>query len=150
MSLRTERAVLRAVEGFAPMRERLVCEKRLRPEAPGTEPCFLAELGEMFGATSWRNFRWAMRAVQCMLVLSDATVVSVVVVVVLVWLSLVWRRGGRRKGPSLRLLTFERCTCQRRSDRALLGRRGTVWRGISRPGGRFDRCAKEIPDGDTT
>lgn len=91
MGLRTEGAVLRVVEGFAPMRERLVCEERLRPEAPGTEPCFLAKLGEMFGATSWRNLRWAMRAVQCMLVLSDATVVSVVVV--LVWLSLVWRRG---------------------------------------------------------
>jgi len=53
MGLGTEFAVSRTMEGFAPMHERLVCEERLRPEAPGTEPCFRAELGEMFGASSW-------------------------------------------------------------------------------------------------
>ena len=34
------------VEGFTAMREQLVCEERLRPEAPGTEPCFRGFLGE--------------------------------------------------------------------------------------------------------
>lgn len=38
------------MEGFAAMRERLVCEERLRPEAPGTKPFFPWSLGEKFGA----------------------------------------------------------------------------------------------------
>jgi hypothetical protein len=40
MSLGTDSEVLRVVEGFATMRERLVYEERLKPEAPGTNSCF--------------------------------------------------------------------------------------------------------------
>ena len=69
------------------MRERLVCEERLRPEAPGTEPCFLAELGEMFGASSWANFRWTMRRVQCMLIFGRRDCCFAA------WLRLVWLWG---------------------------------------------------------
>ena len=50
MGARSDFEVSKLGEGFAAMRERLVCEERLRLEAPGTEPCFPCKCGRMFGA----------------------------------------------------------------------------------------------------
>jgi hypothetical protein len=63
------------VEGFAAMRERLVCEERLKPEAPGTKPCFPCSLGKTSGAS-----RLLMALEQCagMLVCGEAIALSLV------------------------------------------------------------------------
>jgi hypothetical protein len=39
------------VEGFAAMHKCAVCEERLKPEAPGTKPCFPCSLEKMSGAS---------------------------------------------------------------------------------------------------
>jgi hypothetical protein len=63
------------VEGFAAMRERLVCEERLKPEAPGTKPCFPCSLEKISGAS-----RLLIILEQCagMLVCGEAIAVSLV------------------------------------------------------------------------
>jgi hypothetical protein len=62
MSTRWDFEVSKLVEGFAAMRQRLVCEERLRLEAPGTEPCFPCQCGRMFGASRWPSCSWVMRS----------------------------------------------------------------------------------------
>lgn len=75
MSLRTGYGVLKLVEGLAAMRKQLVCEERLRLEAPGTEPCFPCKDGGMFGASRW-TIDLGQCAVQSMPVCGEAKTVS--------------------------------------------------------------------------
>jgi hypothetical protein len=90
MSLRTDFGELKLVEGSAAMRERLVCEERLRLEAPGTEPCFPRKYGGMFGA-SRSPTGLGQCAVQSMPVCGKANTVSLVGLLGLVFVRLLVR-----------------------------------------------------------
>lgn len=56
LSLRRRSEGLRVVEGFAAMRERLVCEERLRPESPGTKSFFPSLYGRCLEPNDGRLF----------------------------------------------------------------------------------------------
>jgi hypothetical protein len=114
MSLRADFGVLKLVEGFAAMRERLVCEERLRLEAPGTEPCFPCKYGGIFGA-SRSPVDLGQCAAQSMPVCGEANTVSLVDLLGLVFVLVRLLPGTEATLQLLRSATVKPWTWRRSS-----------------------------------